>query len=264
MFLFLSKFLPLFIYPVGLVLILLVLIYIFRRKPKMITWLTVICLAVVYLAGNRFISTKLVQSLEWQYLPAEEYPRADAIVVLGGSTEAYEPPRPWYEINGAGDRLIMAARLYHAGKAPIILVSGGLIEWAGDYRSTPAEEMSAILQLMGVPEQAIMIQSESRNTYEDALYSKAVLIENKLHSIILVTSAMHMPRAAAIFRKQQIQFTPAPADYIVTQQLLSDLLRPSMERFLVDSIPTSKNIHNTTNALKEYLGLLVYRIKGWL
>ena len=264
MFVFLSKFLPLFVYPLGLGSILLALALILRGRRRLQTGLLVGALVVLGLGGNRWVSYGLARSLEWQYLPAEEIPQAEAIVVLGGATESGQYPRPTTEVNSAGDRVLYAARLYKQGKAPVILLSGGNITWLSGRTTTPAAEMADLMSLMDIPPQALWLQPASENTQEDAEFSAQMLKERGIQRVLLVTSAIHMPRAMALFRHQGIEAIPAPTDYTVTQAGLDNLASLEPQTLLVNLMPNASSLGLTTNALKEYFGLLVYRLKGWL
>ena len=265
MFVFLSKFLPPLIYPLGLIFFLLLLALIIRRtKPRLQTAILIIMLVILLVSSNRWVASSLVRSLEWQYLPADNLPQVEMIVVLGGGTESAQYPRPAVEVNGAGDRVIYAARLYHQGIAPRILVSGGNITWLSGRTMTPAEEMDDLLQLMGVPKEAILLQPKSQNTYEDAAFTAEMLHEQGIERVVLVTSAMHMPRSVGLFQKQGIEVIPAPADYSVTQATWDNLMRFQLETFLVNILPSAGAMDSTTNALKEYIGMMVYRLRGWM
>lgn len=263
MFVFLSKLLPLLVYPVGLASILLIISLIFKKERcKRLT--VILALLILWLSGNRWISMSVVRSLEWRYLPLENIPQADAIVVLGGGTDASDYPRPMVDITAAGDRILYGGLLYKEGKAPIILLSGGNISWFGTRGNTPAEQMAQILTMMEIPTDVMLLQTQSQNTYEDALYSSQILKELGFNRILLVTSALHMPRSVGLFEKQGIEVIPAPTDYRVTQALWEDLKKPSLESFLINLFPNVSNATALTNALKEYIGMIVYRWRGWL
>ena len=94
MFIYLSKFLPLFVYPAGLTCLLLVLALVLRRHPQWQTRLIAVALAVLWLGGNRVVTMALVRSLEWRYVPPpdayQDVPHADAIVVLGGGSRSQQ------------------------------------------------------------------------------------------------------------------------------------------------------------------------------
>jgi uncharacterized SAM-binding protein YcdF (DUF218 family) len=235
-----------------------------RQHPRLKTGLLVASLLVLVLGSNRWVSYGLARSLEWQYLPPTDLPQAEVIVVLGGGTESAQYPRPSVEVNAAGDRVLHAARLYRQGKAPAILVSGGNIVWLGGRSMTPAEEMADLLAMLAVPPNAIWLQPGSQNTQEDAAYSAQLLKEKGIQRVLLVTSAMHMPRSVALFRHLGIDVIPAPADYTITQAGWDSLFSPDPQALLVNMLPNASSLSLTTNALKEYLGLFVYGLRGWL
>ncbi len=264
MFVFLSKFLPPLLYPLGLAIILLAFALVFHKRAGLRNTALILSLLVLLAASNGWVALGLARSLEWRYLPQGEVPSAPAIVLLGGGTDAAIPPRPMVELNGAGDRILYAAQLYRQGKAPLILASGGNITWLGTRPSTPADEMTTILEMLGVPAEAILQQPNSQNTYEDAFYCAQILKERGITQVILVTSALHMPRSVALFEKQGIQVIPAPADFSVTQESWSKYTDAGLAGQLVNLLPSTSNLSLTTNALKEYLGMLAYRLRGWL
>jgi uncharacterized SAM-binding protein YcdF (DUF218 family) len=263
MFVFLSKLLPLFVYPLGLSCILLIAALILRNKNQLRNLLIVMTVVILWLSSTSVISNALAKSLEWQYLPPKEVPISDVVVVLGGGTEAAIYPRPGVEINSAGDRVLYAAQLYKEGKVQHILLTGGEIDWLNSTSSTPAEEMATILKSMGIPEDALWLETRSQNTYENALYSKQLLDEKGISKIILITSAMHMPRAVALFQKQGLDVIPVPVDYSVTQADVQIDNTDLIGQF-IGLLPSTGSLNTTTNALKEYLGILTYRLQGWL
>jgi uncharacterized SAM-binding protein YcdF (DUF218 family) len=263
MFIFLSKLLPNFVYPLGLVCIFIILALILYRKPAWQRLVLVLALVVLWLGSTRWIALGMVRSLEWRYLPMTQMPSADAIVLLGGGTESAEYPRQTVELNSSGDRVLYAAWLYKQGKAPHILLSGGLIDWL-DTGNTPAEDMAVILDMMGVPKEALWLESTSRNTYENAVNSRKLLNEKGINRIILVTSALHMPRSVDLFKHQGFDVIPAPTDYSVTQAAWQRLTDPNLATQLLNLMPNIDNLSSVTRALKEYLGMLVYRLRGWM
>lgn len=264
MFLYLSKLLPPFVYPVGLVSILILVALLASRRPRLQKASLLLALGVLLVAGNRWVADSLLRSLEWRYLPAGEIPAAQVIVVLGGGTLPAEYPRTMVEFNSAGDRVLYAAQLYHAGKADHILASGGGIQWLQPNQSSPAEDMASLLKLLQVPENAIWLEPESRNTRENAVNSQAFLEPLGIRRIILVTSAAHMPRSVALFRQQGFEVIPAPTDFRITQSDWEQLKSPNPAVQLLNLIPSAENISQTTGVLKEYFGLFIYRLRGWL
>lgn len=264
MFVYFSKLLPLFVYPLGLVFILLMVALALKKDGKSRRTLLIISVILIWLASNRWVSYALARSLEWRNLPSDSALQADVIVLLGGGTESADYPRPITEINGAGDRVLYAAHLYHAGAAPHILVSGGNLAFSAARGATPAAEMTELLQMLGVPLDAIWSQARSQNTYEDAVYSAEMLRENQITEVILVTSAMHMPRAKALFERQGIAVKSAPVDFTITEQNWESAFRPHLGEFVLNLIPNSSALGLTTSVVKEYLGTLIYGLRGWL
>jgi uncharacterized SAM-binding protein YcdF (DUF218 family) len=263
MFVFLSKLLPIFIYPLGLVVILLIATLFLRRLSRWSRIFILTSLGILLIASNAWIPAILTKALEWRYLPQETYPERDVIVVLGGSTASAQYPRQIVEISSAGNRILYAAHLYHKGVADKLLLTGGYIPWR-DTRQAPANDMAEIFRMLGVPESALWYESESRNTYENAHFTRQILANKGIHSIILVTSAMHMPRAVALFENQGFDVIPAPTDYNVTQVDWERLWEPNLTTQLFNLLPTVGNLSDTTSALKEYIGIFTYDLRGWL
>ncbi len=264
MFVYLSKLLPTLVYPLGLTCIALTVALVLKNRPKWRRGLLIGALCLLWLASNRWVSYALARSLEWRNLPMDSIPDAPVIVLLGGGTESGDPPRPMTEVNSAGDRVLYAAKLYQDGAAPAILVSGGNLGFSDARGSSPAEEMTALLTLTGIPEEGIWQQGNSQNTYEDALYCAEILREKGIKEIILVTSALHMPRAKALFEQQGFSVIPAPVDFTITEQNWQNAFKPGMDEFILYLLPNASSLGLTTNVLKEYFGLFIYGLRGWL
>jgi uncharacterized SAM-binding protein YcdF (DUF218 family) len=276
--LFLSKLLPIFFYPLGLSSLLITialasLLWRFKRsqnmsnarksltlfrKNRIAAILLGIALAILLLSSNEIFSKWLVRSLEWQYLPNGELPQAEAIVVLGGGTRPLIAPRPWYEINEAGDRILYGSLLYKQNKAPLLVVTGGRAEWLGDGGNPESQDMAAIAEAMGVPPSAIIQESQSFNTRDNAVNTKKILDQRGINKILLVTSALHMPRSMEIFRKVGVESIAAPTDFLSINNENN-----KGWAILLELLPSADALKNTTNAIKEYIGLLIYQIAGW-
>jgi len=133
-----------------------------------------------------------------------------------------------------------------------------------DGSATPAEDMAEILASLDVPPEAMIIEDRSRNTYENALYAKELLEERGISKILLVTSAMHMPRSVALFEAQGFEVTPLPVDYSVVENGSAENQNSLFVAKILNIIPNASNLALTTNALKEYLGTFIYQLQGWL
>jgi uncharacterized SAM-binding protein YcdF (DUF218 family) len=264
MFVYLSKLLPLLVYPLGLACLLIILALASKYRRGFQKAVLILALILLWLSSNRWVSYALARSLEWKHLPPEGTPQAEVMVVLGGGTESGDAPRPMTEVNSAGDRVLYAAKLYKEGAAPNILLSGGNLDFSTARGMTPAEEMQDLLSLTGIPQEAIWLQPNSQNTYEDALYSARMLRERGIEEIILVTSAMHMPRSKALFEEQGIIVIPAPVDFTVTEQNWESAFNPTWKEALIYLLPNDSSLGLTTNVLKEYIGTFVYGLRDWL
>jgi uncharacterized SAM-binding protein YcdF (DUF218 family) len=262
MFLFLSKLLPLFIYPLGLACILLsiALVMLWRSSHK--TWIPIaLALIILLVTSNNWVSLSLMQTLEWQNTPTQ-LPQAEAIVVLGGATKSQFFPRPGVDLSEEGDRLLYGAELYKQGLAPLIIVSGGHIAWQGS-GCPESMDMTEILTQVGVPTSAIIQEPNSYNTHDNAVNVKQILQARGIKNILLVTSALHMPRSLAIFKNQKITAFAAPTDFLVSTNEFQEI-QSSNKAKLLALLPDSDSLQNFTRALKEYVGLMVYRLRGWV
>ncbi len=263
MFLFLSKLIPSLFYPLGAACLLLITALILWWVKSKWTPVTIAAaLIILFFSSNAWTSHWLVKSLEWQNIPKTELPSADAIVVLGGGTRSQAYPRPDVDFTDAGDRVWYGATLYHAGKAPKIIVTGGRIAWRGS--GTPeSEDLTKLLVTMGVPKTDIIPESESYNTRDNAVNVKKILQQQQFKTILLVTSAMHMPRSMAIFKHLGIKAIAAPTDYRISQLEVDEPNRQT-ESAILSFLPDEERFVHTTQAIREYIGILVYKLRGWL
>ncbi|WP_414542722.1 YdcF family protein [Nostoc sp. CCY0012] len=263
MFLYLSKLLPLFFYPLGLASVsLIVALITLWKRPRVAAIAISLALGLLFLCGNAWVSKSLVRSLEWQHLPPDPIPTAEAIVVLGGATKSAYPPRPTVDLSEAGDRVIYAAQLYRQNKAPLIILSGGRIDWRGG-GSPESADMADVLTSIGIPSEALIQEPESLNTYQNATNVKKILEARNISQVLLVTSAMHMPRSLKIFQRQGIDAIAAPTDFLVSQGEMQEITS-TPKAAILNLLPDTNNLHQFTSALKEYIGSFVYRLRGWL
>lgn len=260
--LFLSKLLPLFVYPIGLstLLMTLALVWVWRH-PERAIWVIALSLFILFFSSNPLVTNRLVRSLEQQYLPPDPMPTADAILVLGGGIAPQLAPRPWVEVSEQGDRILYGSRLYTQGRAPKLVLSGGRISWRGGSGSSEAEDMKQIAMAMNVPAEDILLEGDSLNTRQNAVNTKALLESESIETVLLVTSALHMPRSVAIFKKLGIDVIPAPTDYFSPTENQDDV---TIEGRILSLLPDAGATYNFTRALKEYVGFVIYRLRGWV
>jgi uncharacterized SAM-binding protein YcdF (DUF218 family) len=261
MFLLLSKLLPILVYPASLAGILL-LIALRTKSGRTRKQLIAAAALLIWVLGNSWVSEGLVRSLEWRYLPRAEYPPTGAIVILGGVTAPAEFPRETAEIGSGGDRLIYGASLYKQGLAPVVVLTGGNLPWT-DSDHVPSEEMRELLVLIGVPDSAILSEGLSTNTYENAIFTRELLEPLGIDRILLVTSALHMPRSVPLFENAGFIVIPAPTDYNATRAPGSRPVVETWPDLLVDLFPNAGALGATAAVIKEYIGIGVYWLRGW-
>lgn len=180
---------------------------------------------------------------QFSQVPISDVPFAQAIVVLGGAVTPLSGKSTQIRLGRSG-RVWYAARLFHAGKAPLVLLSGGS-NLEGQTISE-ARVMTALLQDLGVPAQAITMEETSRNTPQNAAVSAGLLKARGIEHILLVTSALHMPRALQLFKAQGLQVIPAPTEFEAGQEFPSGLLA---------WLPDAGALNRSTLVMKELVGL---------
>lgn len=255
--LFLTKFATWLVLPFSLAGLALVAVALWPGVPRRPRILCAVALALLWGGGCRFVSEGLARSLESRVAPlaGPEVTHADAIVVLGGGLMPALPPRRGPEFSDAGDRVVEAARLWREGRAPIVIACGGSL----DGSPPEASDLASMLRFLGVAPEAIVEDGHSRTTHENAVEARRLLEARGAKRILLVTSAMHMNRAAALFRGQGLEVVPAPTDWLVVET--GPRLLPAE---LLSALPNVESLAVTTRALREWLGIAVASAFGWL
>ncbi len=250
---FLEKLLQdVFLAPLGWVLWLLLAAFYFFDKGKPHRAKGLVAAAGVFLF---FFSTNIAAKLFGRPLERtyplkvmSEYPVSQAIVVLGGSTYGMAPPRVSVEEIG-GARVLGAARLFKAGKAPIVVVTSGdpyMVKDGKDRRES--DDMRDLLIEYGVPAEAIHTEGNSRTTIENAKNTADLLRSRGVLEVLLVTSAYHLARSTALFEKAGFKVIPVPTSLEVTDTLSGQ-----------DFFPKASNLMRSTMYLREYFGRMLGR-----
>ena len=222
-----------------------------------------LCLAALWLFSTPWVAWALAMPLEQRHppVPAAASPVADAVLVLGGALSAPLPPeQPHIGFGMAAERVWHAASLYRAGKARWVLVSGGNKPGYEDV-APEAEAIAEVLRALGVPAGALRLEGRSRNTRENAAFSRPMVRQVGARRVLLVTSALHMPRALRVFRLAWagtgVEVVPAVTDV--------EACRPQGLQWW-HFVPDARALAGTSRAWKEHLGLveLSLREQGWL
>ena len=221
------------------------------KRSRIAMAANLIAVAIIWVTGTSIVSNDLARTFEMQNLPSGEIPQVDAIVVLGGVTGRAYPPQPVVHLGPGGDRLLYATALYKEGRARLVVFSGNRFESA---------EMAEVMEMMGVPRTAMLEQdTRLQNTYGAARDLKLALISHKVRRVLVVTSAIRMPRALAVFRRLGISAIPAPTDFITR----TDPAKQPAD-FAAAVLPNMGSLGVSTAAIHEFLGLVVYRLAGWI
>ena len=181
----------------------------------------------------------------------------DAIVVLGAGVLEPGTLRPVTDLSPSSkNRATCGVDLYQQGYAPKLVFSGGN---GHAFKDAPkdAEEMKRWAERLGVSKDAIVGEDQSRTTYENATETKRLL---GAASIVLVTSASHLPRATALFTKQGFKVTPVPCDFLI-KNLPGDTFQ-ELDPF--DVLPNDRAMDQTTGAVTEWAGMAIYWLTGKL
>jgi uncharacterized SAM-binding protein YcdF (DUF218 family) len=248
-----EKSLRLFATPLGLVWIIFVCqIYFAALVRKGVLFLLgLIPFLVLTAGGNYFVQRGLVHSLESEYLSLNPLAGEafDVLIVLGGGSD--NKPNGHPQLLRGGERVAIAAEMYHAGKVSRIVATGKNSVRRDEKDQDPCEETRQILIELKVPEAAIMML-RGINTSEEAAACRQWLDElgdNQPKRIGLVTSAWHLKRATALFEKNGIPVEPVPADFFLGP------FRPSASMI----VPSSENLEIVSIALHEYFGRWIGR-----
>ena len=262
-----------FIYPQNIVLLLLFVTFFLLLFRHLIAARIILLLAlIVIFVGSSPISSGLYREHEKPYLPVAiaQSPPADAIVLLTG-----EEIPPWLpeltRLMNTGDaivpsqvitmiesmRVVHAMRLYQASKAPIVIVSGGRMI-SGEEPKSEAAFYAELLEKWGIPGDAIVLEDNSRNTYENAIETAKLLRENNIGQVLLVTDGLHMPRAFATFTTVGVAAVPSTSS-------VSRFHKEKRTRFdYIKWLPSLGEFQNLERLIYEKIGTLVYRVHGWI
>ncbi|MBN9252081.1 MAG: YdcF family protein [Mesorhizobium sp.] len=254
MFFYLSKFFWAVAQPLNLAIILLLAALLaafigWRRLSVAGTTLAFLVLAIsAWTSAGALMLNPLEERFQRPPPPAE----IDGIVVLGGGFEgAINLARGGYELNKAGDRFVEAAVLARRYPDAKIVISGGLgsVLLDGEEDATTA---ARLLTALGVAPERLVLEGKSRDTYENALFTKELVTPGPGEKWLLVTSAFHMPRSMALFEKTGFAVIPWPVDYRTSGK--------EGVGFFTDN--TADSVQNTTLAIREWIGLVAYWLSG--
>ncbi len=255
MFLFLSKLLDLLLAPLTWVLLFLALgLLVRRRRARLSGGLQVGALLLLYAFSIEPVAGSLMRLSEAgavaTYRPDVVY---DAVIVLGGGLDpgaSERTGRPEY--NAAPERILRGFELLREGRARQLLISGGSLDPRPE-AVIEADVLSRQLQAWGIEPGRIVPEGRSRNTRENAVESEKLVRAHGWKTLLLVTSAAHMPRARGCYEAVGLRVDTLPVD-----------VRASAVPWRLGSwLPRSGALHQSTEVLRELAGRVVYRLRGW-
>lgn len=255
MFYYLAKIFWLFADPVNALAILLFLgvAALLAGWRRLGTALAAAALALLLLATWTTFGALLLRPLEDRFArPAPAPAEVAGIILLGGGFEgAVNLARGGYELNASGDRVVETAVLARRYPQARIVVSGGngslLLAGEGDADSAPR-----LLAALGVAPGRLVLENRSRNTWENAVFSRDMVEPQPGQTWLLVTSAFHMPRSMALFRKAGFDVVAWPADYRTAGTERPGLAQDNQ----LDSL------RNSSLGIREWAGLTAYWLSG--
>lgn len=249
MFFVLSKLLFFLINPVIWVLSL-VILGLFLKKRRAI--LLVSAAILLFLMGNTAIFQFVSKKWEIESLPADSVKKHYTYAVVLGGMASENKKNGKMHFGESIDRILQAIILYKQGKIDTILITGG----SGMVLDQTMKEAPIIRKFcvdMGVKDNCILIEDQSRNTRENATMTKAML-NNCPPQILLITSAFHMRRSMGCFKKEGFEF-----DVLSTNPLCRT-------RLYIDDyfIPKAEVIDKWGILIKEIAGTLTYKMAGYI
>ncbi len=231
---------------------------VFGKKKRLGLLMALSATLLLYALSTPFVSSSLLRPLESLYPPLEISSSATApsaidlsrvrwIVVLGGGhVWDIQVPVTSRVSRETLVRLTEGIRISRSLPGTRLLLSGGTyLEEESD-----AEVMATLAEIMGVPRQSLLLEKDSQDTFDQAALIRPIVQSDPF---VLVTSANHMPRSMAVFRKGGMNPIAAPADFLVLR---------AKSQFPRKILPSPAHLQNSERAVYEYLGLVWYRLTG--
>jgi len=252
MFFLLSKFLNWFVYPLSLLFLGLcvVLVFYYRRYTR--RGLAVVLL-LLYGMSSMVTVKPLMRWLEGPRPPTELHQHYDVAIVLTGMV-ILRGSRPGHlEFNAHVERILEGISLVKRGIADKLFIVGGSGD-AFDRSLSEARVLRTFALEFGLRDEQVLVEEASRNTYESAVQAAQIIRAGNYRQLVLITSAAHMFRAAATFHKQGLFPQPYPVDFQTTERAID----------LFDFFPSVRALDVMTYAIHELMGVVMYRLQGYI
>jgi uncharacterized SAM-binding protein YcdF (DUF218 family) len=247
----LKKLITPFLLPPGIFVLVLAVLGVaagFRKNRRLCTVYTSLAIGL-WVLSSAPAAHWLTRSLESGY-SMSSIPETDIIIMLGGGVYSRSPDMSGIGAPSQGtlERLVTAARLHRRTGAPILLSGGQVFDGAGSSALIAAR----FLQDLGIPAQFLIVEDQSRDTYENALYSSRICRRKGFEKPVVVTSAIHMRRSLLCFKAVGLDVAPFPCGFRTW---------PGQKLHWSACLPSYEQLDAAASALHEWLGLLYYRMK---
>lgn len=257
MFFVLSKILLFLIKPLNWIVGILLAAWIIKN-PRRKKQLFIAGILLLLFFTNGFISNTLLKAWEVEPTPIAALPEYKAGIILTGVTDREMKPRDRVYFHKGADRVTHALHLYRLGKIDKIVISGGNSEVVPEEDDVAeADNIVGFFVMAGVAMEDILIDNQARNTYESAVNCKSIL-EDKFPGArhLLITSAFHMRRAKPCYDKVGLQIDGFSCDFNTGRADEFNLFSAIM--------PSSGALHQWNILLKEWVGIVAYKLKGYI
>lgn len=254
MFFVASKILGWLVFPLSLALLTLLSFWWKNRRREKVRWRGFwVAMAILWFCASPWGADMLLLPLERPYPTPATPPPADVIVVLGGALDLAASAPGRLQFHQASDRFVYALELARSQPQAKLVFTGGTADLF-DQTKTEASLLKAEAITLGVAPERILVDNRSRNTHENALETQRILQQVGGRNVLLVTSAFHMRRSLACFRKVGLEAIP----YAV------DLRGHGGHNGPFGWVPQADVLSDATAAVREYVGWVVYRLKGYV
>ncbi len=243
------KLVPQMVLPLGFGLTLLLVSVLLRSR----VW-GLAAFAWLFISSTGFVGESLLKPLEDAFprMRVDDCPSADAVVVLGGILSGGRNTAERFEWGGAVDRFEEGVALWSARKAPFLVFTGGRLPWS-EQQYSESSLLKVAAARRGVRPDAIIELIGAPNTEGEVSRLLELNERVKVARIVLVTTAWHMPRAELLFRQGGFDVIPFPVDYTTHE---------SVDPGLFGLLPGPDGLMMTHMAIREYLGLVYYKLAG--
>jgi uncharacterized SAM-binding protein YcdF (DUF218 family) len=235
--------------------ILALLLYaLFTRNEKRRKRSLVILTALLLIFTNPFLINEAWLLWEHPPTPFTKVKHYDAAIILTGITNKDKSPEDRVYTNKGADRILQPVRLYKEGFVKKIIISGGSGSLTRE-ETSESEDLKTILVCSGIPQSDILLEEKSRNTHENAVFTKALLKQHpEFKKLLLVTSAFHIRRASGCFKNEGIKADAFSVDFYTTDRsfAFADLI-----------VPQEYCLYLWQKLFHEILGYIVYDVIGY-